>query len=60
MLADRPGRWGCGGGGGARGVTPRAVPVAEVQAELVRQGAWLRGPEGSRRSDAAPASAFAP
>jgi hypothetical protein len=27
-----------------RGVGPRAVPVGEVQAELLRQGAWVRAP----------------
>jgi hypothetical protein len=46
----------------ARGVTPRAVPVAEVQAELLRQGAWLRvgAAAPSMRAGAAPASALAP
>jgi hypothetical protein len=29
------------------GVMPRAVPVGEVQAVLVRQGAWLRVPVGA-------------
>jgi hypothetical protein len=38
------------------GVAPRTVPVAEVQAELRRQGAWLRvGAEGLTRAGAVPA-----
>ena len=40
----------------ARGVTPRAVPIGEVQAELVRQGAWVRvGQEGLVSAGAVPA-----
>jgi hypothetical protein len=38
------------------GVAPRAVPVGEVHAELLRQGAFLRvGKEALMRPDAAPA-----
>jgi hypothetical protein len=40
----------------ARNVAPRAVPMAEVQVELLRQGAWVRlGHADERRSTAAPA-----
>ena len=40
MLADRAG--GRRRGGGYTGCAPRAVPIAELQAILLRQGAWLR------------------
>jgi hypothetical protein len=40
------------------GVAPRAVPVGEVQAELLRQGVFLRvGMETSTRADAVTAKA---
>ena len=35
-----------------RGCTPRAVPIAELQAILLRQGAWLR-PSSARGVEAA-------
>ena len=44
VLADRPGGRRRGRRGGAAGVPPRAVPVAQVQAELLRQGAFVRMP----------------
>ncbi len=47
MLADRAG----GGGGRCGSVALRAVPVGEVQTELVRQGAFLRVGGGGRRVD---------
>jgi hypothetical protein len=44
------------GVGVQHGVAPRAVPVGEVQAELARQGAFMRvGNEALMRGDATPA-----
>ena len=57
MLADRTSRR-CRGsaGGAAPGVQPRAVPVEEVQADLMRQGAFLRvGQAGLMRPATVPA-----
>jgi hypothetical protein len=42
-----------------RGVVARAVPVGEVQAELLRQGAWVRIPEGPMRAGAVPVGSLA-
>ncbi len=42
MLADRQAAGVAAGAAVRHGVAPWTVPVGEVQAELARQGAWLR------------------